>query len=262
MKKVLITGTDGYIGKKFEEWNLKSDSNIEIKFLDLKNDTWKQKDLSGFDSILHLAGIVHKKKTSREVYFEVNKYMTVELAEKAKKSGVKQFVFFSTMSIFGVDSGEINKNTIPSPKNFYGISKYEAEIELEKLKNPDFKIAIIRPPMVYGPNAPGNYKILSYVARRCLLFVPYVSNKRSMIHSDNLSKFINYIIFNNLNGYFHPQDREYITTSELIYKIRKENHQKVLFIKIPKKLHRIFRKSKLYNKIFGDLVYSKEMSSI
>ena len=107
-----------------------------------------------------MAGIAHIKETKEnaELYYKVNRDLAIETAKKAKAQGVKQFVFLSTMSVYGMETGVITKETIPHPKNNYGKSKLQAEEKILSLSDEDFKVCIIRPPMVYGEGCKGNYQ--------------------------------------------------------------------------------------------------------
>src|SRR5699024_1194219 len=127
-----------------------------------RDDKWKEIDLSVYDSILHVAGIAHQKETNENssLYYDVNRDLAIEMAEKAKKKNVKQFIFLSTMSVYGVETGVIDENTRLNPKTHYGKSKKAAEDSIQKLETDEFKVAIVRPPMIYGKDCPGNYQRL------------------------------------------------------------------------------------------------------
>lgn len=260
MKKILITGKNSYIGTSFEKWMEQYQESYKIDTLDLKDDAWRKKDFSVYDVIFHVAGIVHVKENNIDKYFKVNRDLAVEVAKKAKTEGVKQFLFFSTMAIYGVDNGKIDSETIPNPKTPYAKSKFEAEGLINKLADKLFKVAILRPPMVYGKGCKGNYPKLSNFALR-LPFFPKIKNERSMIFIDNLSEFLKLLIDSELKGLFFPQNEEYVNTSQLVDKIAQAHGKKIrftsifnLFIYLGNKL------SSTFNKVFGSLIYAKEMS--
>src|SRR5690606_11147904 len=156
------------------------------------DDRWKEKSFSAYDAIFHTAAIVHVKEKDISRYFKVNRDLTVELANKAKNEGVKQFIFLSTMGVYGTEIGYITKDNIPSPKTPYAQSKYEAEKILIEMNSSNFNVAILRPPIVYGRGCPGNYSRLAKLAVMLPIF-PEMDNKRSMIYIDNLSEFIKLI---------------------------------------------------------------------
>ena len=129
MKKILITGANSYIGSSFEAYMKKWTDKYVIDTVDMIDETWKEKKFSSYDVVFHVAGIAHKKETKQNahLYYKVNRDLAIETAKKAKTDGVKQFVFLSSMSIYGLEEGIISKDTVPMPKSNYGKSKLEAE---------------------------------------------------------------------------------------------------------------------------------------
>ena len=227
--KILITGNTSYAGRSLEKWLLQWPDKYLIEYISLRNEEWKDKDFSLYDVIFHVAAIVHQKEKPEmeELYYRVNRDLTIALANKAKNAGVKQFIFMSTLSVYGLvgtvgKEVMINKDTPCRPNSFYGKSKLEAEGLLERLQNEDFKVAILRVPMIYGPNCPGNYEQLRRITDKTPIF-PSINNNRSMIFIDNLSEFVRLLIDNQDNGLFFPQNLEYINTSYLVALIAKEN---------------------------------------
>lgn len=261
MKKILITGVNSYVGNSFEKWLANFSGKYIIDKLSLRDPNWRSKEFKGYDAILHVAGIAHVSTNPdlEDLYYKVNRDLTVEVALKAKDENVKQFVFLSSIIIYGSEK-VINRETIPMPKNFYGKSKLYAERELTKLESKSFSVAIIRPPMIYGEGSKGNYKKLSKLAKVTPIF-PDVKNKRSVIFINNLSEFIRLIIENEDTGIFFPQNSEYANTSNLVKTISQAHNKKILFVKIFNPLISwCVKKSELINKLFGTLVYEKELS--
>ena len=265
MKRILITGEGSYIGRSFKRY-VSSREDVQVDELDVRGEAWKEKDFSSFDVILHLAAIVHISNPSKEmesVYNQVNTQLPYELAQKAKGEGVKQFIFMSSMSVYGEVLGDcvITKETQERPDSFYGKSKLAAEQLLAELESEDFKLAVLRPPMVYGHQAKGNYKRLSKLAQKLPVF-PLVKNERSMIYIDNLCEFIRLIVQNQDSGVFYPQNQDYVNTSQLVKEIKRTHGQRVALLPafnwILKGLSRYVS---TLNKLFSDLTYEKEMSS-
>lgn len=261
--KVLITGDDGYIANKFANYVLK-DERFEITLISVINDEWKKSDFSKYDTIIHLAGIVHRTGVSEEEYDKVNYKLTIELAEKAKDKKVKQFMFFSTASVYGDVKGKIDKNTKENPNNFYGKSKLKAENTLKTLETNNFKVCILRPPIVYGKGCKGNYCFLSKIAKKLPIF-PKVNNKRSMIYIDNLCEIMKLLILNNDSGIYYPQNSELVNTSEMVKLISRNNNKKIFIFRILSpfvSLGKVIpgKIGKLCNKAFGDLYYDTEIS--
>src|SRR5690554_2772100 len=152
MKRILITGANSYIGTSFEKWLAKYPDKYFVDTVDMIGDSWKEKDFLKYDVVFHVAGIAHVKETkkNKDLYYEINRDLTYETAKKAKNEGVKQFVFLSSMSVYGVSNGIIDKNTPLNPKTNYGKSKLQAEKLIKTLSTDNFRIAILRPPMIYG----------------------------------------------------------------------------------------------------------------
>nr|APZ79453.1 NAD-dependent epimerase/dehydratase [Streptococcus suis] len=262
MKRVLITGVNSYIGTSFEKYVKENNVDFEIDTLDLLNPKWDEFDFTPYDSIFHVAAIVHKneKKINPDLYFSVNRDLPVKLANIAKTQGVKQFVFLSSMSVYGNHYEEISFYTKEIPNTYYGKSKLEAEKLLEKLDSNSFKVVILRPPMVYGPNAKGNYSRLSKLSKILVVF-PKVENQRSMIFIDNLLEFIVQIILREKKGVFFPQNAEYVDTSELLKLIGHVHGKKIYLTKLFNPFINLLFKFATIKKVFGNLVYDKELSS-
>ena len=242
MKKILITGAGSYIGTSFEKYlreNYPNDCTVDT--IDMIDGKWRESDFSGYDSIFHVAGIAHIKETKKNeyLYYKVNRDLAVETAKKAKSEGVKQFVFLSSMSVYGVESGEIDLYNDVRPITNYGKSKLQAEELLGELSDMDFMVTILRPPMVYGTGCKGNYNFLRKWINLFHIFPEY-SNRRSMISIENLLVFVYNVIDDPKAGVLFPRDEEYMCTTELVKRIAKEDKVMVLYTKIfnPLKLKR------------------------
>lgn len=267
LKNILITGANSYIGTSLEKWLNQYPDKYKINTVDMINNNWREKSFEGYDVVFHVAGLAHVSTDPKmkEIYYKVNRDLTIETALKAKNDGVKQFIFMSSIIVYG-DSSFINKerviniDTIPIPSNFYGDSKLQAEKGILQLQDYNFNIVIIRPPMIYGKGSKGNYKLLSKIAKKSPIF-PNISNKRSMLHIDNLCEFIRIMIKNEECGIFFPQNDEYVNTSELVKLIAKYSGKRIRETKIFNPLLKIMGNYiTSINKAFGSLVYDKEMS--
>ena len=261
MKKILITGENSYIGGMFRKWVEQWPEDYKVDEISVRGDKWKKVDFSAYDSIFHVAGIAHVSSDPKlkDKYYQVNRDLTIEVAKKAKKDGAKQFIFMSSIIVYGTKHEFIDENTQPNPDNFYGDSKLQAEQGILPLQDEDFDVVIIRPPMIYGKGSKGNYPLLSKLAQITPIFPDY-DNQRSMLHIDNLTEFIRLIIDNEDAGIFYPQNEEYVKTSDMVKIIsevyNKRLFQTRLFNPIIKRLTRI----NLVNKVFGNLVYDKKLS--
>lgn len=267
MKKILITGANSYIGTSFEKWVAQWPNKYSVNTLDMKDDTWKEKDFSAYDVVFHVAGIAHVSTdpNMEDLYYKVNRDLTIETAKKAKSEGVKQFIFMSSIIVYG-DSSNINhkrvidKSTVPEPSNFYGRSKLQAEEGIIPLMDNTFNVVVIRPPMIFGKGSKGNYPKLAKMAQKLWIF-PDVKNERSMLHIDNLCEFIRFMIVNEERGVFHPQNGEYVGTSELIKLIAETHNKRMVMTRVFNPVLRLMGSFiGMVNKAFGSLVYEKSMS--
>lgn len=264
MKKVLITGKNSYIGTSVENWLLKEPDNYHVDKIDMKDGSWKEKDFSKYDVVFHVAGIAHVSSDPKmeDLYYKVNRNLTVEAANKAKAEGVKQFIFMSSIIVYGDSTSSkrvINRETVPTPSNFYGDSKLQAEEGIKLLESDIFKVVIVRPPMIYGKGSKGNYPKLSKLAKITPVF-PDIDNERSMLHIDNLCEFIKLMIENKETGLFFPQNGEYVKTSNLVKTISKVHGKKVILTNKFNGIINLFHKISLVNKLFGNLVYDTLLS--
>lgn len=271
MKRVLITGANSYIGTSFEKYikeNYPDDFGIDT--IDMIDVSWREKSFAGYDSVFHVAGIAHSDngKISAEkekLYYAVNTDLTIETAKKAKSEGVKQFIFMSSAIVYGNSapigkSKVITRDTPVSPANCYGDSKVQAENGLLPLSDDNFKVVILRPPMIYGKGSKGNYPVLAKMALKLPIF-PYIKNQRSMLYIENLTEFVRLMIINEESGMFFPQNSEYSNTSELVKMIAAVHGKKVRLIKgftWAVRFMGLF--TGLVNKAFGNLGYDQSMS--
>lgn len=257
MKKILITGRNSYIGNSLAEFLMRWNNEYEIDRIGVRSNEWKNKDFSSYDVIYDVAGIAHIKENLKNIslYYEVNCNLAIKLAEKAKAEGVKQFIYLSSMSVYGMETGEISKQTEVMPQSSYGRSKVEAEKGLKKLEDKYFKIVILRPPMVYGKECKGNFQLLIKMVQMLHVF-PDVQNKRSMIYIDNLSSFVKRCIDDQLRGVYLPQNEDYMNTTCIAVWIAEAMNKKIWTSKLlglcVKCLRPFIRSIK---KGFGSLIY-------
>lgn len=264
MKKILITGKNSYIGTSLENWLAKEPENYQVDTVDTRDGIWEEKDFSRYDVVFHVAGIAHNSADPKleDLYYKVNRDLTVEIAKKAKQEKVSQFIFMSSMIVYGNNPNgrtRITSETKPKPDNFYGDSKLQAEIALRRLETDAFKIVILRPPMIYGKDSKGNYPLLSKFAQKSLIFPDY-ENKRSILHIDNFCEFVRLMIKNQEQGTFHPQNQEYMQTSEIVRLIGGFYKRRIWLTKLGNPLINSLFRINLIKKVFGDLYYDQSMS--
>ena len=275
MKKVLITGANSYIGKSFENYvHEHYASELSIDTIDMIDGSWRAKDFSPCDIVYHVAGIAHADvgkvdEATKAKYYAINTDLAIETCKKAKADGVDQFVFMSSAIVYGDSAGyrqskRIDAHTEPSPANFYGDSKWQADKGVRELTDENFIVTVLRPPMIYGKGSKGNYPTLSRMAKKFPIF-PDVDNERSMLYIENLCEFLCQVMIRGEGGIFWPQNAEYSRTSDLVRMIAEVSGHKInvskawnwvvgLASKIPGK------PAGLANKAFGNLSYEKSMS--
>lgn len=220
MKKILITGAGSYVGESVKKYML-AHGDYQIDAVDTMGDNWKKADYTQYDVVYHVAGIAHVNADPKmeALYYKVNRDLTIEVAKYAKAAGVKQFIFMSSQIVFhesqSLKSEVLTAETKENPNGFYGDSKLQAEKRLHELECDTFKVCILRPPMIYGPNSKGNFPRLVKLAKKTPIF-PAWHNKRSMLYIDNLAEFVKQAVERELSGIFYPQNLELADTVEII----------------------------------------------
>ena len=269
MKRILITGINSYLGGRFRQY-MEQFPDYATVSISMRDGAWRGEDFTGFDVVYHVAGLAHSDNgrispEKAQKYYEINTDLTKELANKAKREGVKQFIFMSSAIVYG-DSApigrrrRIDRSTVCTPANCYGDSKLQAELGLRRLEDKNFRVVILRPPMIYGPGCKGNYPVLSLFAQRLPVF-PYVDNERSMLFVDNLMAFVKLMIDNEESGTFFPQNAEYSNTSELVRMIAEAHGKKLILVRgFTWALKFLGFFTALVDKAFGSLSYDMPMS--
>ncbi|MEQ9219035.1 MAG: NAD-dependent epimerase/dehydratase family protein [Cyclobacteriaceae bacterium] len=270
---ILLTGSSGFLGSRYLQKSAFKDQVVPVS---LQQTPVKNIDFKGITTVLHCAGIAHRmEKTDDKLYFDVNRDLTLELAEAAKAAGVKQFIFLSTIKVFGLDSSEslVQGNLAPSlplspsslslspssfflPPDAYGKSKLEAELGLKKLESEAFKIAIIRPPLIYGPGVKGNLqKLMQAIHGSGPLPLGGINNRRSMIFVDNLIALIDCLIQKGENIVITPSDQPAISTSKLVQLLVNTVNPSKRILSIPVFLRPLIKvlKPAFYSRLFGSL---------
>lgn len=264
-KTLMITGASGFIGSNFikkysEDYNIIPICLIENRPEDL--------DYSGVDCILHLAALVHQMKGApEERYFQVNTELTRRLATEAKKNGVKHFVFYSTVKVYGFDGELKNHKFVLTekspciPNDPYGKSKYEAEKILKSMEDENFKIGIVRPPMVYGDGVKGNMlSLIKLVDKVSILPFDYRENRRTIVSIENLLHMTNLIIKKEARGIYLGSDGEPVSIKNIVETIAKGLDKKIWNIKCPNIFYIPLCKLKknIAVRLYGTLAFKQE----
>lgn len=287
-KKVLIVGSGSYIGETFKTYaeqhypsNFTFTTVSTLPGDDGKSelDKLSSEDLGQYDIVYHLAGIAHADvgnvdDATKEKYYKVNTDLAIRTAQRCKEAGVKNFVFMSSMIVYG-DSAPygqervIDRDTIPTPANFYGDSKWQADKGIRALADEHFHTFILRPPMIYGKGSKGNYPTLAKLAKKLPVF-PDVENERSMLYVGNLCELLSLLFLSSVDNapaslIFIPQNGEYTKTAQMVKEIARVagkhivvtkglNPSVVLGEKVPGKV------GGLVDKAFGNNAYAFSLS--
>ena len=233
MKSLLLTGANGFLGSYFRD---KYATKYSIKTFSFLQDNFQSLHVEGVEVVVHLSALVHQMGgAGKEEYEKINVTQTLDLAHKAKDSGVKHFVLMSSVKVYGEETDiAYSEITTCKPRDEYGKSKLKAENELQKLENDLFKVSIIRTPIVYGYGVKANIKnLINLVQKVPVLPFKNTQNKRSMIYIGNLCFFIDAIIEKQMNGIFLVADKRAISTTELIEHIAQALGKKVYLVRVP-----------------------------
>lgn len=274
-KRILITGANSYIGESFQAYAEKYyGDNFLIDTVDTMDSSWRKVNFGSYDTVFHVAGIAHADtgnvdETTKKKYYAVNTELAVEAARLAKEAGVRQFVFMSSMIVYGESApfGKekmIDEHTIPVPANFYGDSKWQADKGVRSLETESFHVAVLRPPMIYGPGSKGNYPVLAKLAKKLPVF-PAVENQRSMLYIDNLCEFLCLLMLSGKGGIYFPQNAEYTNTSEMVEGIADAVWHPIwisglLGPAVMVAAHIPGKVGGLVNKAFGNSTYARKLS--
>lgn len=274
MKRILITGKNSYIGTSFEKYVTQFEDTYYVDTIDLREPSWKKKDFSGYDTVFHVAGLAHAdtrriSDKEKKLYYQINCDLAVETAKKAKAEGVKQFIYISSIIVYGYETLLqkriiITLETSPKPSNFYGDSKWKAEQALLPLSSDTFRIVILRPPMIYGAGCKGNYQLLKKLALILPVF-PSLPNERSILFIDNLSEFVRLLVDSGIGGLFFPQNSEYVGTSEMVRILAEVNGKHIMITPLLNWAIKLLMfmpgpQQLVLRKAFGNLAYDKSMS--
>jgi len=253
---VLVTGASGFIGRHVvpalqrEGWSVRRavrslqgvDNEVVIETIGPETD-WRAA-LEGVDAVVHLAARVHHKHEEHAVqlYRNVNIAGTLHLARCAATAGVRQFIFVSTVLVHGRSNegrAPFGEDDILTPRGLYGMSKAAAEAGLRTLsRDNDMNISVVRPPLVYGAGAKGNFALLTR-AVHVGLPLPFaaIRNQRAFLAVQNLSSFI-------LHRLGHPDpasnfeiflvaDREQVSTPEFVTRLAEASGKRLRLFGVP-----------------------------
>jgi len=259
--KILITGANGYIGSALTKYlaadgehHVVAQSRIRINSLmpsvvsvvtgHIDSNTDWQKALHGIDAIVHTAARVHVQEQDSPAalayFFAVNRDGSLNLARQAAQAGVRRLVFISSIGVNGshTEAGKpFRESDLPQPHNNYALSKLEAERGLLQIGvETGLEVVILRPPLVYGAQAPGNFGTLCRLLKRGHP-VPFGSivNLRSLVALDNLLHFIALCVVHPsaANQVFLVADGHDLSTGQLVAGLRQVLGQPARLVRVP-----------------------------
>ena len=264
MKRVLIVGEGSYVGEAFKKWLAQYPEGYEVGIASSMDGNWKKVDFSKFDVVVNFAGIAHINHITedmRDLFYSVNRDLSFEIASWAKEHGVGHFILFSSMNVYGDYCDNLTDRTAEKPTSFYGDSKLQGDIEIRKLEKDGFMVSYVRPPFIYGKGCRGNYNTISKIAKKTPIFPTY-KNRKSMIYIDNLCEFVRKVIDEELAGILTPQNRELVSTADLVREIAKVHKRNIWFTGLFNwAIGPASRTTRVFRRAFADDCYIPELSS-
>ena len=176
MRNVLIIGKDSYIGEHLKCWLEQFSEKYKVDIVNPKKNEWKNADFSKYEVVVDCAGIAHINNITedmRDLFYSVNRDLSIEIASRAKENHVNHFIIFSSMNVYGDYCNNISDRDAEAPNGFYGESKLQGDIGIRKLEDNDFIVSYLRPPFVYGKGCRGNYNSISNIAKKTPIFPTY-----------------------------------------------------------------------------------------
>ena len=197
--------------------------------------------LEDADVVIHLAARAHEGTSgqSRSHLRAINVEAAVSLAQQAYEAGIRRFVYLSSIGVLGRSGlAPLTETRAPAPADPYAWSKYEAERALwEAIPGTAMSLTVIRPPLVYGPNAPGNFGRLLAWTRHCrpLPLGGVTDNERSFVGLHNLVDFILRVLTHPQaeNQVFHVADEETVSTAALLQMLARAAGHDPKLLRIP-----------------------------
>lgn len=258
MRRVVVTGEGGWIGGAVCRRMAGFPGGYEVRCVPVLGDAWERDSWAGADSVVHLAGIPGDGASEAE-YLVSNVELTERVGKKCLADGVPHLVFMSTAHVYGPGagaSGPITHETEPAPATPYGRSKLEAERRLRALEGPSLRVAVVRPPLVYGPGCSrGNFPKLVSLAARTPVF-PDVRNARSMLYLGSLAELVRLLVDSGAGGTYLPQDPEWVCTSDLVHALGEAQDNRVRLSRaLGAAIGPLVPRVRALGKLFGDFRY-------
>ncbi|MBC2884848.1 NAD-dependent epimerase/dehydratase family protein [Ochrobactrum sp. CM-21-5] len=258
--KIAVTGAGGFIGSATVR-QLEREGHQVSSFSrrDLAN-----ADFAGMDAVVHCAALAHRTGAERpdaDAFDAINHRLTVELAEKAGRAGVRRFVFVSTIYTIAGNPSPLTPDMPFAPRDDYGRAKARAEAALIAMS--DIEIVIARPVLVYGPHARANLKALMKLCDSAMP-LPFgaARNKRSFVSLENVARALAFLseapAAKVAGQIFHLSEPQPRSTCELVTKARIAMKRPVRLLAVPPLLMKTaltaMGRKGLYDQLYGDLV--------
>ncbi len=279
MSRLGIVGAGSFIGTAVEaHLQAERPGQFEIEHIETRDGAWRNADFSCYDSLFYVAGVVPwtldrkglgiSSEVDEQAYLNaINAELTYRIAKKAKADGVSHLAFLSTSDVYAKrDSADpqcvVGIRTEPEPQSTYGKSKLKAEGMLRELESADFRVAILRLPMVYGPNCTkGSFASLVKLCEKVPAF-PNVNNARSTLFTGNLAELVALLAQSKAGGTYLPQDRAWASTSELVRLICAAQGKQVRLVGgLSKPCAFMARHNATARKVFGNFRYDHAASN-
>lgn len=261
---LIITGSSGFVGTNF----IRSSENLNIVEVDLLKTSPDNVDFSQGESVLHLAALVHQMKGAPlDQYQKINRDLAFQVAKRSKMQGVKQFILMSTVKVYGEQTSNAKawcENSVCNPEDPYGQSKLEAEQMIRELEDDDFKVAIIRSPLIYGQGVKANMlNLIKLVDKIPVLPLGGINNSRSMVYIGNLIALINQILKIRASGIFLAGDPDPISTTVLVRLIAQGLEKKPFIFTMPKFIIKMIKliKPDFTDRLFGSLLIDNSITN-
>lgn len=253
--KLLVTGASGFIGSHF----IQDASKNDLTPISLRDTQPEHLNLNGYDAVIHLAALVHQiDGAPKEEYFRINHDRTLSLAQKAKNDGVNHFIFMSTIKVYGEETSitPFDEKSPCRPRGPYAESKFAAEEGLLAMASDNFKVSIIRIPLVYGEGVKANmFNLIKLCDTIPLLPFGKINNRRSMVYVKNVTAFINVLLEQRISGIFIVSDFKPISTTRLIQIILSALKKQGIVLSLPQIFITLIQQFKpsLHQRLFGSL---------
>jgi len=258
--RLAVTGASGFIGGAVvRQLSGEGHEAVVLSRRDLS-----EPDFTDVDMVIHCAALAHRTGAERpqaDAFDEVNHRLTVTLAQKAKQAGVRRFIFVSTIYTIAGNPSPLTPDMPLAPRDDYGRAKAKAEAAL--LQMTGIEVVIVRPVLVYGPDARANLRALMKLCDTALpLPFDLATNQRSFVSLENVARALTFLTTaqsDQVSGrIFHLAEPEPRSTRELVSKARTAMGRPPRLLPIPalvmKLMLTLLGKKALYEQLFGDMI--------